>query len=342
MMSLDEAAREKGLLFLNETGLDPGIDHMSAMRIIDHIHGKGGRVDEFYSLCGALPAPEAANNPLGYKFSWSPKGVILASRNGAFYLKKGKNIIVEPSRLFRDRFTYEYPGIGNLEAYPNRDSTSYIEIYRIPETRTMYRGTFRFPGWCETLDAMKSLNMLDDTFINYEGMTFSAFLAERGKVELNDIRKNIAAKLGVKENSAVIKSFDFLGFFSNAPLHYTETSPFEITSDRMISRMMLADNERDMVVLQHIFMALYPDGTREVIKSSMLDFGSASTNTSISRTVALPAAIAVKLILEDKISLRGVLRPVYPEIYNPIIEELKTLGIEMKEEFGLPVSEMIK
>jgi hypothetical protein len=110
----------------------------------------------------------------------------------------------------------------------------------------------------------------------------------------------------------------------------------------MISRMMLADNERDMVVLQHIFMALYPDGTREVIKSSMLDFGSASTNTSISRTVALPAAIAVKLILEDKISLRGVLRPVYPEIYNPIIEELKTLGIEMKEEFGLPVSEMIK
>jgi saccharopine dehydrogenase-like NADP-dependent oxidoreductase len=342
MMSLDEAAREKGLLFLNETGLDPGIDHMSAMRIIDHIHGKGGRVDEFYSLCGALPAPEAANNPLGYKFSWSPKGVILASRNGAFYLKKGKNIIVEPSRLFRDRFTYEYPGIGNLEAYPNRDSTSYIEIYRIPETRTMYRGTFRFPGWCETLDAMKSLNMLDDTFINYEGMTFSAFLAERGKVELNDIRKNIAAKLGVKENSAVIKSFDFLGFFSNEPLHYTETSPFEITSDRMISRMMLADNERDMVVLQHIFMALYPDGTREVIKSSMLDFGSASTNTSISRTVALPAAIAVKLILEDKISLRGVLRPVYPEIYNPIIEELKTLGIEMKEEFGLPVSEMIK
>ena len=342
MMSLDEAAREKGLLFLNETGLDPGIDHMSAMRVIDHIHGKGGRVDEFYSLCGALPAPEAAGNPLGYKFSWSPKGVILASKNGAFYLKKGRNVIIEPANLFRDRFPYEYQGIGNLEAYPNRDSTNYIEIYRIPETRTMYRGTFRYPGWCETLDAMKSLNMLDDTIRNYEGMTYAGFIAEHGNVELKDLRHNIAVKLGIKENSAAMESFDFLGFFSDEPLPCTENSPFEITSDRMISRMMLADNERDMVVLQHIFMALYPDGTREVIKSSMLDFGSAETNTSISRTVALPAAIAVKLILEDKISLRGVLRPVYPEIYNPIIEELKTLGIEMKEEFGLPVSEMIK
>jgi saccharopine dehydrogenase-like NADP-dependent oxidoreductase len=342
MIPLDAVAREKGVLFLNETGLDPGIDHMSAMRIIDHIHNKGGRVDEFYSLCGALPAPEAANNPLGYKFSWSPKGVILASKNGAFYLKKGKNVIIEPADLFKDRFTYEYPGIGTLEAYPNRDSTSYIEIYGIPETSTMYRGTFRFPGWCETLDAMKSLNMLDDTFINYRGITYSEFLAERANVEAKNIRKNIAAKLGISKDSPVMESFDFLGFFSDEPLHCIENSPFEITSDRMISRMMLKNDERDMVILQHIFLALYPDGTKEVIKSSMLDFGSADTNTSISRTVALPAAIAVKLILDGKISLRGVLRPVYPEIYNPVIDELKTLGIEMKEEYGLPVSEMIK
>ncbi len=342
MLLLDEEAKEKGILFLNETGLDPGIDHMSAMRIIDNIHGKGGKVDEFYSICGALPAPEAADNPLGYKFSWSPKGVILASRNGAFYLKKGKNIVIEPDSLFRDRFTYAYPGIGNLEVYPNRDSTSYINIYGIPEARTMYRGTFRYPGWCETLDAMKRLNMLDDKITDYEGMTYAGFLAERANVKTGDIRKNTAERLGIKESSTVMESLDFLGFFSDEPLNYTETSPFEITSDRMISRMMLSDSERDMVVLQHIFLAVYPDGKREVIKSSMLDFGSAETNTSISRTVALPAAISVRLILENKISLRGVLRPVFPEIYNPVIEELKTLGIEMKEEYGLPVSEMIK
>ena len=128
---------------------------MSAMKLIDHIHNNGGRVEEFYSLCGALPAPEAADNPLKYKFSWSPKGVILASLNSALYLKKGKKVFVGADDLFKDRFNYYFPGIGDLEVYPNRDSFSYIDIYGIPETRTLYRGTFRYKGWCETLDAMK-------------------------------------------------------------------------------------------------------------------------------------------------------------------------------------------
>ena len=132
MKALDEAARNSGVLFLNEIGLDPGIDHMSAMRIIDHIHSKGGKVEEFYSLCGALPAPESANNPLKYKFSWSPKGVILASRNSALYLKKGKQVFIEPADLFKDRFNYNFQGIGDLDVYPNRDSISYSDIYGIP------------------------------------------------------------------------------------------------------------------------------------------------------------------------------------------------------------------
>ena len=338
---LDESARKAGLLFLNEIGLDPGIDHMTAMKIIDHIHNKGGRVEEFYSLCGALPASEFADNPLRYKFSWSPKGVILASRNSALYRKKGRKIYVEPSDLFKDRFIFSFPGIGDLDVYPNRDSISYIDIYGISETKTMYRGTFRYNGWCEALDAMKHLRMLDDSVKDYQGMSYAGFLAERSGLETSDLKKNLAEKLKVSLNSAIIESLDFLGFFSDEQLHYLETTPFDITSDRMIKKMMLSANERDMVVLQHIVLASYPDGTREVIKSSMLDFGSPSTNTSIARTVALPAAIAVKMILEKKIDLKGVLRPVLPEIYNPVLDELKTLGIEMKEEFGLPESEMI-
>ncbi len=341
MKDLDESARKAGLLFLNEIGLDPGIDHMTAMKIIDHIHNKGGRVEEFYSLCGALPASEFADNPLRYKFSWSPKGVILASRNSALYLKKGRKIYVEPSDLFKDRFIFSFPGIGDLDVYPNRDSISYIDIYGISETKTMYRGTFRYKGWCEALDAMKHLRMLDDSVKDYQGMSYDGFLAERSGLETSDLKKNLAEKLKVSLNSAIIESLDFLGFFSDEQLHYLETTPFDITSDRMIKKMMLSANERDMVVLQHIVLASYPDGTREVIKSSMLDFGSPSTNTSIARTVALPAAIAVKMILEKKIDLKGVLRPVLPEIYNPVLDELKTLGIEMKEEFGLPESEMI-
>jgi len=341
MKALDEDARKAGVILLNEIGLDPGIDHMTAMKIIDHIHYKGGRVEEFYSLCGALPAPEAADNPLGYKFSWSPKGVVLASRNSALYLRKGKQVTIESINLFRDRFSYNFPGLGELEVYPNRDSISYIDIYGIAETKTMYRGTFRYKGWCETLDAMKHLNMLDDTLIDCTGMDYSGFLAGRSNSDKNDLKKNIAVKLGITETSSAIQSLEWLGFFNNEKLAYNKTTPFEITSDRMISRMALKGNDRDVVMMQHVFLASYPDGKKEVIKSSMLDFGSPANNTAVARTVALPASIAVKMILGKRINLTGVYRPVVPEIYIPVLDELKSLGIEMKEEFGLPESEMI-
>jgi len=341
MQALDKAARSAGVILLNEIGLDPGIDHMTAMKIIDHIHENGGKVEEFYSLCGALPAPEAANNPLKYKFSWSPKGVVLASRNSGLYLKKGRKVSVEPINLFKDRFTFDFQGIGELEVYPNRDSINYIDIYGIPEVSTIFRGTFRYRGWCETLDAMKQLNMLDDNTTDYSGKSFSDFLAERAVSDTADLRKQIALKLGIHEDSTAMKSLEWLGFFSDEKMNYGITSAFEITSGRMISKMLISDNERDMIVMQHIFLAVYPGGKREVIRSSMLDFGSPASNTAVARTVALPASIAVKMILEKKIDLAGVYRPVVPEIYLPVIDELKTLGIEMNEEFGLPESSNI-
>jgi saccharopine dehydrogenase-like NADP-dependent oxidoreductase len=341
MNDLDESAHKEGVLFLNEIGLDPGIDHMTAMRIIDHIHNNNGKVEEFYSLCGALPAPESADNPMKYKFSWSPKGVILAGMNSALYLKKGRKVYIEPSDLFKDRFNYTAAGFGDLEVYPNRDSVSYIDIYGIPETLTMYRGTLRYKGWCETLDTMKSLNMLDDFVKDYSGKSYAEFLAEKAGLKTGNLMKDLASKLRFPMNSISIQSLDYLGFFSNQKLEYGNTTPFEITSDRMIEKMILNSKDRDMVILQHIFLASYADGKREVIKSSMIDFGSPLTNTSIARTVALPAAIAVKMILEKTIKLTGVLRPVHPEIYNPVLDELKTLGVEMNEEYGLPESEMI-
>jgi saccharopine dehydrogenase-like NADP-dependent oxidoreductase len=206
MQALDGSAKDAGVIILNEIGLDPGIDHMTAMKVIDHIHDKGGKVEEFYSLCGALPAPEAADNPLKYKFSWSPKGVVLASRNSALYLKKGKRVVIEPLNLFKDRFSYIFPGVGELEVYPNRDSISYIDIYKIHEASTMYRGTFRYKGWCETLDVMKSLNMLDDTINEYSGMDYAGFIAERAGTDNNGLRKKIALKLAIPEESVAIES----------------------------------------------------------------------------------------------------------------------------------------
>lgn len=313
---------------------------MSAMKIIDNIHDKGGKVLEFYSLCGALPAPEAADNPMRYKFSWSPKGVVLASMNSALYLKKGQKVFIEPVSLFRDRFTYNFPDVGEMEVYPNRDSISYIDIYGIPEVSTMYRGTFRYKGWCETLDSMKKLNLLNDAIHDYTGKSYIEFLAGAAGVSPSNIKINVSKKLGLEVDSVPIKSFDFLGFFNDELMNYGEASPLEIVADRMIEKMPLNDNERDMVVMQHIFLAGYPDGRKEVIKSSMLDFGSAATNTAIARTVALPSAIAVRMILEKKINLKGVYRPVVPQIYIPVLEELKTHGIEMKEEYGLQESEI--
>ncbi len=173
-------------------------------------------------------------------------------------------------------------------------------------------------------------------------MDYAGFLASRSGSDKAGLRKNIASKIGIKEDSVAMQSLEWLGFFSNEKLSHGKTTPFEVTADRMIGKMSLTAKDRDVVMMQHVFLAEYPGGKKEVIKSSMLDFGSPSTNTAVARTVALPASIAVKMILEKKITLTGVYRPVVPQIYNPVIDELKKLDIEMKEEYGLPESEMIK
>jgi saccharopine dehydrogenase-like NADP-dependent oxidoreductase len=337
---MDSDARSSGLLFLNEIGLDPGIDHMTAMKVINTVHDRGGKIKLFCSICGALPAPEAADNPLGYRFSWSPKGVLLAGRNNALYLHNGKRVCIDTHDLFRAVFTYDFPGVGPLEAYPNRDSVSYIGIYGIPEVETMFRGTFRYKGWCETMDAMKRIDMFSDTVKDYTGFSLAGFTAERAGISEGDVRTGLLKKLGLAEGSAADRAFGYLGFFSDEKLNARVTTPFEITSDEMIKKISLKENDRDMVALQHIFQAVYPDGATEVIRSSMLDFGTPASNTSIARTVGLPAAIAVRMIIEGRITAAGVMRPVIPGIYEPVLAELLTLGIGMSEEYGLPQSEI--
>ena len=342
MKALDKEAKDAGIIILNELGLDPGIDHMSAMRIIDHVHGKGGEISAFYSLCGALPAPEACDNPFNYKFSWSPKGVVMASNNDGNFLKNRKTIYVPPADLFKNPMSIQFPEVGKLEIYPNRDSIPYIDIYRIPETKTMYRGTFRYPGWCESLDAIKRLNLISEEKFDFTGKTYAEMVAMLiGEESSGYITGKVAAFLSIPEDSLAIHAMKWLGLFSHEPMQRGTDSPFEITSDLMIGKMMIGHEERDMVVMQHLFLATYPDGKKEVIKSSMLDFGSPKTDTAIARTVALPAAMGVEMILEGKINITGVHIPVLPEIYHPILNQLESAGIKMIEEFGLPESDFL-
>ncbi len=331
MQALDDAARQAGVILLNEIGLDPGIDHMSAMQVIHRVHQNGGEIRSFRSYCGGLPAPDANDNPLGYKFSWSPRGVILAGRNSARYLENGRVVEVPNSRLFATHSLIWVEGLGDLEAYPNRDSLPYIELYGIPETDTMYRGTLRNLGWC---DVMQKLNQLGYFSLeerpDLAGRTFRQVMAELAGVPASDdLRAGLAARLNVAPNSGLMMSLEWLGLLDDEPVPPAPTL-LDLLANRMLERMGYREGERDMVVLVHQFLAVYPD-RREHITSTLLDFGIPGGDTAMARTVGLPAAIASRFILEGRIQLTGVHIPVLPQIYEPVLEELGRQGIEMEE-----------
>lgn len=343
MQALDDEARKAGILILNEIGLDPGIDHMSAMRIIDKVHNRNGKIEELYSICGALPAPEFADNPFRYKFSWSPKGVIMAANNDAKYLKNGKKIFVMTEDLFRDVFSIDFPGVGELCVYPNRDSIHYINIYQIPEVNTMFRGTFRYRGWCKSMNAVKDLGLIGCDTLDLRNASYADMVAKLIDEDNSDnIKEKVARYLQLDVEAHGIKALEWLGLLDQKIINCTEEAPFEVTSDLMIDKMWLGKEDEDMVALQHYVLAKYPDGKSEVIKSRMLDFGSPIKDTAISRTVTLPAAIAVKMILEGVISMTGVHRPVHHEIYNPVLNELEKVGIKIIDEYNLPESNLIQ
>ena len=337
MKALDDQAKKAGIIILNEIGVDPGFDHMTAMRIIDKVHDEGGKVEEFYSLCGALAAPEALDNPLKYKFSWSPKGVVMAGNNDARYLENGEEGYKPTEDLFKDPLQIDFPEIGPMEVYPNRNSLPYIDIYGIPEVKTIYRGTFRYKDWCEAMDILKTIGFTSYDENVLKGKSYAEFTAEVAEINNSEnLKSEIAQKYNLSIDSPAIKAMDFLGLFSSQPVHIDKGSPFDVVSDLMIEKMMLGEKERDMVIMQHIFKVKNADGGHEKIISSLLDYGD-EKYTSIAKTVAFPAAIGVKMILNGKIDIKGVHIPIKKEIYEPILNELENLGIKMKEEYGFPV-----
>jgi saccharopine dehydrogenase-like NADP-dependent oxidoreductase len=332
MRALDARAKERGVVLLNEVGLDPGIDHMEAMRVIHEVHDAGGKVIGFTSWCGGLPAPEANTNPFGYKFSWSPRGVLLASKNSAKFLKDGRVVTIPAADLFARPETIGIPGLGEFEGYPNRDSVVYREAYGIPEALSVFRGTLRFPGWCETLKKMVELGLLDDTPKDRGGVTFDGLLRELAQAApVADTKAAVASRLGLEAGSAIMSRLEWLGLFEATPLPAAKGSALDNLTALMIDRLSYKDGERDMVVLQHEFLVRTESGRTERIVSTLVDYGIPGGDSSMSRTVGLPAAIGARLVLEGKISSPGVHVPVEPEIYGPILDALEKLGVRFEE-----------
>jgi len=331
MRQLDGAAKKAGIIILNEIGLDPGIDHMSAMRIIHDVQNNGGSVTSFYSYCGGLPAPEANTNPFGYKFSWSPRGVVLAGRNNARYLKDGKVIDIPGKDLFDHYWRLHVEGLGDFEAYPNRDSMGYIDIYGLKGISTMFRGTLRNAGWCKTWKKIADLGFLDDTKKHdFTKLTYKKFVGQLAGSASSDVKTDLAKHLRLEPKSDVIGRIEWLGLLEDKTPSLKEGSALDLLVAVLLQKLQYEKGERDMIVLRHEFEAHYPK-KKEKITSTLVDYGIPNGDSAMSRTVGLPAAIASRMILQKKITPTGVHIPVLPEIYEPVLTELEQNGIKFTE-----------
>ncbi len=332
MQAFHEKAKEKSLIFLNEIGVDPGIDHMAAMNIINQVKDAGGKVTRFYSYCGGLPAQKDNNNPLGYKFSWSPEGAMLAANNDGRYLENEKIIEIPGADLFEHYELISIPGAGVLEAYVNRDALPYIDIYGIKSVKSMLRGTLRNIGFCETWDYFKKLGLLDQkSMFDFDDLTLKQVLARMVKSQGIDVIKDVAAYLKIPNHSLILKKLEWLGLFGDEKINIGHASVYRMFAHVLQKKLVYEKGEQDLLVQHHEFIGEYPDGSKEKIISTMIDTGIPDGDSSMSKTVGLPVAIAAKMIAQGKINRFGVIIPIYKEIYEPLLAELGTMNIKFVE-----------
>lgn len=332
MAELAEEVKASELVFLNEMGLDPGIDHMSAMQIMDGIKAKGGTITGFKSFCGGLIADEDdGDNPWKYKFSWNPRNVVLAAQGQpAQYLENGHLKIKPYQRVFNETENYNIDGYGSLEAYPNRDSLKYLELYDLHGVKDMLRGTFRKTGYSSAWQIPVMLGLTDDSVVLElkAGTTISEWF-EMYLPHTNDSLQN-RIKGMYNANDAMIDKLAYLGLFGNEPLPLTHGTSAAIFEEILKSKWKLRADDKDLVVMLHQ-IAYELNGKQITHESVMVLKGEDGARTAMAKTVGLPLAIGCKLLLEGKIKSKGVLAPMKPELYEPILAELKNHGIEFKD-----------
>jgi saccharopine dehydrogenase-like NADP-dependent oxidoreductase len=334
ILALDEDAKKAGVLIMNECGVDPGIDHMSAMQMIDKIKDRGLELIAFESSTGGLVAPGFENNPWSYKFTWNPRNVVLAGNAGARFLHNGKFKYIPYTKLFKRIEIIDVPGLGEFEVYGNRDSLTYRNTYGLNKLETMFRGTIRRPGFCEAWDTFVQLGATDDSYVmeNTENMTYrefiNCFMSYRVDIP---VEEKLSLYLGIPRDSEMMKRLKWLGIFEDKKIGKAGLTPAKVLQSILEEKWSLEPNDKDMIVMQHQFDYIEND-VRKKIYSTLTYIGEDTYNTAMAATVGLPVAIMSMLILEGKIRLTGVHLPIMKEVYEPVLKELKKYKIEFVEE----------
>jgi saccharopine dehydrogenase-like NADP-dependent oxidoreductase len=333
MMGFDGEAKSKGLLFLNECGLDPGIDHMSAVQIMDGIRSRGGILTSFESYTGGLIAPETdPQNPWRYKFTWNARNVVMAGQGTAKFIEAGQYKYIPYQQLFKRTTAVVVPGYGEYDGYANRDSLKYIDTYGLHGIKTMVRGTLRNKGYCDAWNVLVQLGCCDDSYSldQVESLSHAAFIelflpAGKGTTEAR-----LCNHLQLSPEGEEMKRLRWSGFFSDEKIGLTKATPAQALEHILNKRWKLNTGDNDLIVMWHRFR-FTEGGAQKEIQSSLVARGDDAVQTAMAKTVGLPLAIAATLLLKNKISLRGVVIPIERQLYEPIMQALAELGIAMKE-----------
>ncbi|NOQ28026.1 MAG: saccharopine dehydrogenase [Bacteroidales bacterium] len=329
IQALHDEAVSKELLLLNEIGVDPGIDHMSAMKVIDEIKAKGGELLAFKSSTGGLVAPEFDNNPWNYKFTWNPRNVVVAGQSVAQYIDHGKYKYVPYNQLFKRTERMSILDVGEFEMYPNRDSLSYRKTYGLEDIPTLLRGTLRRPGYGAGWNVFVQIGATDDTYnvAGLESMTYREFINSFLPYNVKDsVEQKLCDYVGIDPESETMSRLKWLGIFDDTKIGLSEATPAQILQKLLEEKWALDAEDKDMIAMQHQFDYVL-DGKNKRITSSLVVRGKDQVHTAMSITVGIPVAIATKLFLNGVIKQKGVIVPTMKDVYEPVLKELEEYGI---------------